>query len=859
MPHLNIGTHRSLLQPTTLTPNKDTDLTTGDKRWKSLGPTPLGNHKVGLSTPQGAPGRIGGGDNGVRRLSELKLDSVPPGQIGGKRDQSVGQINKIINAIEVERGEDGKLSPRGEALREQLATISEAFDLLGAGPMVGDKLTAQMESLGETARDLKELLKPENLDKLPEGVRAQVKELAQSVLAQVEDRGTYLGHSVVDSPFSMSKMYESKAQFSEGAMRVIDKELERTDLTTGQRAKLEQARDEIFKARSEQMHGKARDHFGEMGDPKEVIGKKFTGGLGGLISGQTKALKEHVKDLVQGFGGHHRTPAETPKVDEQTIIEETLKAVFKEAGLSSKHVGHDFHQAMNDVLNNGQEWKPIVKEIQIQSGSETLLTYSETTPAGNFIESYQGKGFNSHSSTEYEHSVNLAQTRLVDGQGKVMFSGMRHGVISAFGIVPKEVAKMGDEELGRMIQDLLPKEHWVKEGERLQQLNDSLQNLGLGTVVEGEVSVGEPSLGETIREVRNNPELVDIMRAQANKNRAMETVQSTLLTDETLLRAALDGETVRLDILSISLLTPDHVRKGTNSNEQMMVKDQVKAWKDVSGIQTFQVRDPETGQMKEVKVDVRPIPCNYGVNEGAVKGKFGLSSSSSLGSSVMGWNNVAGLNGEAIGKLLGTDMDGLLRGEVPGGLIGEGIHKLEGEVANDRGYLRLVDPDGTNEQYAPIRARLSSNETKLAQARELVQQIVHIHQDESYKVAGKEPYKMPTRLAVLGDMFGVKVMWNCKSGKDRTGELDAEIKHFRLQMALTGQVPHYERTRSPSEITQFHEVVTHSGNFEMQRLNTGFAGFKLKGVDEVYEQFGGVNKHDEISQNYLGLSGYTAS
>ena len=184
------------------------------------------------------------------------------------------------------------------------------------------------------------------------------------------------------------------------------------------------------------------------------------------------------------------------------------------------------------------------------------------------------------------------------------------------------------------------------------------------------------------------------------------------------------------------------------------------------------------------------------------------------------------------------------------------MNRLAQQNDIDRMTLQHM-PEGQDKEN--LRAQLKNNETKLAHAQELTRQIAEIHNEGKQKIAGQEPYKMPTRLAVLAEMFGVKVMFNCKSGKDRTGELDAEIKHFKLQMGLTGQVPHYERTRSASEKAQFHEVVTHSGNFEMQRLNTGYAGYKLHGVNALFEQFGGQDKHDDITANFHGLSGYTKS
>lgn len=796
-------------------------------------------------------GTVNGGTGGARKLSDLKLDGIPPQQIGTKRDQTVGQINALINAIEADRASNGgELSPQGQALREHVDLLGDAFAQLSEGPTVGDKLMARMEGLDTLQTSLAEHLKA-GFDHLPEAVREQVQALCENLSAQTQDRISYLGHTVTDSPLSLAKMYESKAQFSEGAVRVIDQELARTDLTHDQRDRLTLARDDIFKARTEIMRMKATLTPGELGDPKEVVGKKPAKGLlGKLFAGeQNRARETHVREMLM----QHRTSINTPKIDEQTMIQDTLKAVFKNAGLSTRELGHAFHHAMNDVLNKDQDWAPIVKEIQLQSGSETVLSYSETTPAGNFIEAYAGKGFNAHSSTEYTHAVNLAQTKLTDGQGEVLFSGMRHGVISAFGINAGDVKHMSDEELAPMVETLLPREMWARENERMVMLANSLDNIGIGGFDGDDApQVGEISLKETLAAVRENPALVDAMRRQANANRAHETVLGTLLTDPQLMERALGGETVPVDILSISLLTPDNIRpmiKGAHENERQMVQDQMQAWQDVRGVQTFEVKDAE-GQMRQITVDVRPVACNYGVNAG------GVGSASWLAG---GWDNVAGINGEAIGQLLGDDIESLTHGGMPGGLIGERMQALEERILMNRELLESALRIGDQEVADEKRAQLRLDEPKLAQARELTQQIAQIQQDGSYKIAGQEPYKMPTRLAVLAEMFDVKVMFNCKSGKDRTGELDAEIKHFKLQTNLTGKVPHYERTRSPSEIAQFHEVVTHSGNFEMQRLNTGYAGYKLLGVNSLYEQFGGQNKHDEITGNFLGLSGYTKS
>ncbi len=854
MPLDTIG-NRSQLQHTTLI----SDINTETQEVEQTSVTGLqgakGERVISLSTPGGVHGTVNGSDNGVRRLSDLKLDGIPPRDIGTKRDQTVGQINALINAIEADRASNGgELSPQGQALRETIDLLGDTFAQLSEGPTVGDKLMARMESLEGLGETLQARLN-EGFEHLPDEVQGQVRSLCENLRAQVQDRVAYLGHTIADSPFSLSKMYESKAQFSDAAIRVINEQLKRTDLTYTNRGRLEWARDNIFHDRARDLRRAASENTGKLGDPNEVVGKKPAKGLlGKLFAGdQNRARELHAKQLFHG--GH--TPLNTPKIDEQTIVQDALKLVFEDAGLPVRSIGlaldHALNHAMNEVLNKDQEWAPIVKEIQLQSGSETVLSYSETTPAGNFIKAYEGKGFNAHSSTEYTHAVNLAQTKLTDGQGTVLFDGLRHGVISAFGINAGEIKHMSDEELAPMVETLLPKEMWVRENERLVNMMSTLDNIGI-TADDGDdrPQIGEISLKETLAAVREDASLVDAMRREANFNRAHETVLATLLTDPQLMERALAGETVPVDILSISLLTPDNIRpmiKGAHENERQMVQDQMQAWQDVSGPQTFTVTDAD-GQAREITVDVRPVACNYGVNAG------GVGSASWLAG---GWDNVAGLNGEALGQLLGDDIESIANGGLPGGLIGQRMQDLELQIDADRENLTRWQGIGDQEMIAHFSAKLRLNEPKLAQARELTQQIAQIQQDGSYKIAGSEPYKMPTRLAVLAEMFDVKVMWNCKSGKDRTGELDAEIKHFKLQTGLTGKVPHYERTRSPSEIAQFHEVVTHSGNFEMQRLNTGYAGYKLLGVNSLYEQFGGQNKHDEVTANFLGLSGYTKS
>jgi len=51
---------------------------------------------------------------------------------------------------------------------------------------------------------------------------------------------------------------------------------------------------------------------------------------------------------------------------------------------------------------------------------------------------------------------------------------------------------------------------------------------------------------------------------------------------------------------------------------------------------------------------------------------------------------------------------------------------------------------------------------------------------------GNEPYKLPTRLLALSNEIGATPAFNCKSGKDRTGQLHVEIRDLYAHLNATG-------------------------------------------------------------------------
>ena len=52
-----------------------------------------------------------------------------------------------------------------------------------------------------------------------------------------------------------------------------------------------------------------------------------------------------------------------------------------------------------------------------------------------------------------------------------------------------------------------------------------------------------------------------------------------------------------------------------------------------------------------------------------------------------------------------------------------------------------------------------------------------------------DAYKLAARLAVLSQLIGKMPCWNCKSGKDRTGEMDVECKFLAALIARGEPIP----------------------------------------------------------------------
>ena len=274
------------------------------------------------------------------------------------------------------------------------------------------------------------------------------------------------------------------------------------------------------------------------------------------------------------------------------------------------------------------------------------------------------------------------------------------------------------------------------------------------------------------------------------------------------------GHFGQLNITSTSLLTPDSIRPGFN--ERKMLMDQFEALAAAEGIQNIDVEID--GQKVSLECNVDIAAFNYGVNEGPMIPLLKL-----------GREFEAKFNERAIQKLQGRvlDFEASIMEPGPDGelQVKEGVSIKE---QNDRIVARQLFED--------VQARILGAKSS------------------------KNPYEVPVRLLNLAEIMRDGKAFNCKSGKDRTGMVDAEAKHFAVKMQqlrekfgddqLLNTGPGYEsflpddmlsHSGSDSvEITNAQTMLLESGNLEVQQVNTMGQGYKLKGIGGVFKRIEGV-------------------
>jgi len=120
--------------------------------------------------------------------------------------------------------------------------------------------------------------------------------------------------------------------------------------------------------------------------------------------------------------------------------------------------------------------------------------------------------------------------------------------------------------------------------------------------------------------------------------------------------------------------------------------------------------------------------------------------------------------------------------------------------------------------------------------------ITQLNATEGWRSPGMNPYKMNSLLALFAHEMGFIVHWNCLSGKDRTGHLDVETKFLALQLDERNFQNGYpvsldlDAPLSAEDKFVIGKLTRYGGSFNIQRLNVGLPGTKLKPIIGLIEE-----------------------
>lgn len=442
------------------------------------------------------------------------------------------------------------------------------------------------------------------------------------------------------------------------------------------------------------------------------------------------------------------------------------------------------------------------------------------------------QGAHCHERSQHKHATNLYLSRFevaglaLPGQrhGEPLLSLTRHGVHSPLALSRKGLGRdssghplLSDEVLGRAALDLA------------EEVEDATLGALQRSVRAGAMRP-EHAWKEAARHIRADADkgffgfrrsslgapVIDRLRAAAALRRAREAAEVAMasLPDAVLAdiaRRAAQGQTPVVRLASVSLMTPDFWRSKVDNDELAMWRDQRKAWADLARAPQVMplpmldaegrvLRDDEgrlvttrpDGETQRGPVRFQVAALNVPVNEAA----HNLPTT--------GFVRTRADNRAALQTLLGGNLLAWRawreHPELIGGWVGEA--------------LRLETVPGRRNALI-----------------DLAMQATHIYMTNQHHSAGNEPYKLVKRLIVLASLLpGTGTLINCKSGKDRTSEAEAQARHLALQMALgAGRAP--EADLAPDALGQAQLAILHEsgGSPQIQWWNTNLPGTKLKG------------------------------
>ena len=277
---------------------------------------------------------------------------------------------------------------------------------------------------------------------------------------------------------------------------------------------------------------------------------------------------------------------------------------------------------------------------------------------------------------------------------------------------------------------------------------------------------------------------------RSSESWAKETVTTALIhkleRSPELYEQVKEGKPIEIKLGATSLLTPDRFRDvtGIGDSERSLQKKQYEALHGLANSgKPLTVYDAD-GNKHEIKIALDVATMNVGVNIQSLSDRFDM---------VMGTRSKADEYTE------------------------EGLKKIMGSLDPDQplggwtGQWLADNPDAPGTSVV----------------KQLGDQIRHIYNDKLHHHEDQDAYKLATRIPLLLHEINAVPQFNCKSGKDRTGEADARIKELAFETACSGGVvPESDAQWSPERREQLQAFLYGAGEQELIMNNVGTAKLK---------------------------------
>lgn len=527
---------------------------------------------------------------------------------------------------------------------------------------------------------------------------------------------------------------------------------------------------------------------------------------GGLLDEYGAGMKQskfesNIKTLTNSIVPANKgLPRSHPELNERQLLTMWIELYAEQSPAVAPYLADlqpNFHAQLENQINTAS-WRPISVQFHDRQDGTLFKMQSDIVPARHMEEaglksSYGGKAVSSHSRMNGMHVSNLAQTKLSAGNQGELFRGLRHGILDSYKLTEKNLRTAPDSMLQGLHVSLL------KENPAWKQLIKTHEAFFAGERL------------ALMRSPEGSKFIASTMREKANDNAAKELVHAAVANNPSLLAKAQAGLPVELNLNSISMVTPDYLRKllpGVES-ERTMQQNQRAALAKLGDAPVQITVSDKKGKSVTVPVTVTARSFNFPVNEFATN-PVGLRR---LLQPFMGWDDADKQNLPLLEQLVGN-----IKSDEVGGAAGA--------MLGDPSKMPPLDTDDPNgSAFADPQVRATAIRT-------LSLQIKQMFRDKAHRTAGNEPYKMVTRLTLLSHLMGDQTAFNCKSGNDRTGMLDAEVKMLAAS-ASRGFIPEPNAVADPLRKTNY---VLKTGNLQMQQYNTGLSGYRLVGIPALLTQ-----------------------